>query len=72
MVSGTIDYCPLLVSNSIKNMLEDLRDQKVDVSLLQNSLYTDAPKTTAMIDFFASIEAEAKVSIKRNKTVIHL
>lgn len=53
-------------------MLEDLGDQKVGVSLLQNSLYTDAPKTTAMIDFFASIEAEAEVSIKRNKTVIHL
>ena len=35
----------------MKNMLEDPRDQNLVVSLLQNSLDTDAVKTTAMIDF---------------------
>ena len=51
--------------NGNKKMKEDLRDQKLIVSLLQNSLDTDASKTTTLI------EPEAKVSVKRIKTVIH-
>ena len=50
VINDTID-CPLLGFNTMKNMLEDSRDQNLLVSLLQNSLDKDAVKTTAMIDF---------------------
>ena len=52
-------------------MLGDTRDQKLVVSMLQNSLDTDASETTAVIDFLSSVESEAKVSVNRIKTGIH-
>ena len=44
MTSDTID-CLLLGSNASKKMLGDPRDQKLVVSLLQNSLDTDPSKS---------------------------
>ena len=60
MTNDTINF-PLLGFNAIKKMLEDPRDQKLVVSLLQNSLDTDLSKTTAMIDFLSSVEPEVEI-----------
>lgn len=70
MTSETID-CPLVGFNVIKKMLENPRDKKLLVGLLQNSLDTDASNTTAMIDLLLGAEPEAEVPVQKIKTVIY-
>ena len=51
-------------------MLEDPKDQRLVVKLLQNSLDADMSKSTTITDVLLKVELETELLVKKIKTVI--
>ena len=51
-------------------MLEDPKDRRLVVKLLQNSLDADMSKSTTITDVLLKVELETELLVKKIKTVI--
>lgn len=65
----TLDFL-ILGFNRIKKMLEDPKDRRLVVKLLQNSLDADMSKSTTITDVLLKVELETELLVKKIKTVI--
>ena len=65
----TLDFL-ILGFNRIKKMLEDPKDRRLVVKLLQNSLDADMSKSTTITDVLLIVELETELLVKKIKTVI--